>query len=130
VLQACVRSGKTMAQLLDGVTLFPQTLINVRLQPGQDWKKQLGEASAGRETEKRRSRARRQRPRADPRQRHRAAAARDGRRRAMLKRGACKLTLEVLSGNAPALRAYEREGFEGYQLDPAFGHAVFLQKKL
>lgn len=46
------------------------------------------------------------------------------------KRGACKLTLEVLSGNAPALRAYEREGFEGYQLDPAFGHAVFLQKKL
>jgi GNAT superfamily N-acetyltransferase len=46
------------------------------------------------------------------------------------RRGACKLTLEVLSGNAPALRAYEREGFEGYQLDPAFGHAVFLQKKL
>ncbi|PQA78811.1 phosphoglucosamine mutase [Rhodoferax sp. TS-BS-61-7] len=38
VLQACVRSGKTMAQLLDGVTLFPQTLINVRLAPGQDWK--------------------------------------------------------------------------------------------
>ena len=38
VLQACVRSGKTMAQLLAGVTLFPQTLINVRLQPGQNWK--------------------------------------------------------------------------------------------
>jgi phosphoglucosamine mutase len=37
VLQACVASDKTMAQLLDGVTLFPQTLINVRLQPGQDW---------------------------------------------------------------------------------------------
>ncbi len=46
------------------------------------------------------------------------------------KRGACKLTLEVLSGNAPALRTYEREGFISYQLDPAFGHAVFLQKKL
>jgi hypothetical protein len=45
-------------------------------------------------------------------------------------RGACKLTLEVLSGNAPALRSYEREGFVSYQLDPAFGHAVFLQKKL
>ncbi|MEJ1169669.1 GNAT family N-acetyltransferase [Variovorax sp. CCNWLW235] len=45
-------------------------------------------------------------------------------------RGACKLTLEVLSGNAPALRSYEREGFASYQLDPAFGHAVFLQKKL
>ena len=46
------------------------------------------------------------------------------------RRGACKLTLEVLSGNAPALRAYEREGFAGYQLDPAFGQALFLQKKL
>lgn len=46
------------------------------------------------------------------------------------RRGACKLTLEVLSGNAPALRTYEREGFSSYQLDPAFGHAVFLQKKL
>jgi phosphoglucosamine mutase len=38
VLQACVRSGKSMAELLAGVTLFPQTLINVRLAPGQDWK--------------------------------------------------------------------------------------------
>jgi len=38
VLQACVGSGKTMAQLLADVTLFPQTLINVRLQPGQVWK--------------------------------------------------------------------------------------------
>jgi phosphoglucosamine mutase len=38
VLQACVRSGKTMSELLADVTLFPQTLINVRLRPGQDWK--------------------------------------------------------------------------------------------
>lgn len=38
VLHACVDSGKTLAQLLADVTLFPQTLINVRLQPGQDWK--------------------------------------------------------------------------------------------
>jgi phosphoglucosamine mutase len=37
VLQACVRSGKTIAALLGDVVLFPQTLINVRLQPGQDW---------------------------------------------------------------------------------------------
>ena len=37
VLNACVDSGKTMAQLLSDVVLFPQTLINVRLQPGQDW---------------------------------------------------------------------------------------------
>jgi ribosomal protein S18 acetylase RimI-like enzyme len=45
-------------------------------------------------------------------------------------RNACKLTLEVLSQNSSALRAYEREGFAAYQLDPAFGSAVFLQKKL
>ena len=38
VLSACVDSGQSMAQLLSEVTLFPQTLINVRLQPGQDWK--------------------------------------------------------------------------------------------
>lgn len=39
VMQACAGSGKSMAQLLAEVTLFPQTLINVRLQPGQeDWK--------------------------------------------------------------------------------------------
>lgn len=38
VLQTCVRSEQSMAQLLSGVTLFPQTLINVRLKPGQDWK--------------------------------------------------------------------------------------------
>jgi phosphoglucosamine mutase len=38
VLQACVRSGRSMAQLLGGVELFPQTLINVRLAVGQDWK--------------------------------------------------------------------------------------------
>jgi phosphoglucosamine mutase len=37
VLQACVGSGQTMAQLLEGITLFPQTLINVRLMPGFDW---------------------------------------------------------------------------------------------
>ncbi|MGE4240426.1 phosphoglucosamine mutase [Ramlibacter sp.] len=38
VLKACARSGKTVAQLLEGVSLFPQTLINVRLAPGQDWR--------------------------------------------------------------------------------------------
>ena len=37
ILQTCVRSGKAMAELLKDVTLFPQTLINVRLRPGQDW---------------------------------------------------------------------------------------------
>ena len=37
VLQACVRSGTTIAALLSDVVLFPQTLINVRLRPGQNW---------------------------------------------------------------------------------------------
>ena len=38
VLQACIRSGLSLAELLADVTLFPQILINVRLKPGQDWK--------------------------------------------------------------------------------------------
>ena len=45
-------------------------------------------------------------------------------------RGACKLTLEALQGNAGAIRLYERVGFGGYQLDPAKGQANFLQKHL
>ena len=47
-----------------------------------------------------------------------------------IQRGACKLTLEVLSGNSSATKLYERIGFAGYQLDPALGHALFLQKWL
>jgi len=47
-----------------------------------------------------------------------------------IQRGACKLTLEVLTGNPSAIKLYERIGFAGYQLDPAMGHAVFLQKWL
>jgi phosphoglucosamine mutase len=39
VLKTSVRSGKSLAQLLEDVRLFPQTLINVRLKAGQDWKK-------------------------------------------------------------------------------------------
>lgn len=45
-------------------------------------------------------------------------------------RGACKLTLEVLSGNTSAMALYLREGFAPYALDPAMGQAQFLQKKL
>lgn len=37
VLQACVHSGKSIAELLLGVALFPQVLLNVKLRPGQDW---------------------------------------------------------------------------------------------
>ena len=42
-------------------------------------------------------------------------------------RGACKLTLEVLSGNQKALRTYAKLGFDAYQLDPEAGTAQFLQ---
>lgn len=45
-------------------------------------------------------------------------------------RGACKLTLEVLSGNISAITLYQRIGFAAYQLDPAMGSAQFLQKWL
>ncbi len=38
VLQAVRRSCGTLAALLDGVTLYPQTMINVRLRDGSDWK--------------------------------------------------------------------------------------------
>lgn len=37
VLKACARSGKSLAELLSAVKLFPQTLLNIRLQPGDDW---------------------------------------------------------------------------------------------
>lgn len=47
-----------------------------------------------------------------------------------VRRGACKLTLEVLQGNRSAIRLYERIGFAAYQLDPAMGTAQFLQKWL
>jgi len=45
-------------------------------------------------------------------------------------RGACKLTLEVLTGNVGAAKLYQRVGFEHYQLDPTLGHAQFMQKWL
>jgi ribosomal protein S18 acetylase RimI-like enzyme len=45
-------------------------------------------------------------------------------------RGACKLTLEVLSGNQKALRVYGKLGFDAYQLDPEAGTALFLQRWL
>jgi GNAT superfamily N-acetyltransferase len=46
-----------------------------------------------------------------------------------LKRGAVKITLEVLSGN-PARHLYAACGYGDYQLDPAAGHALFWQKRL
>jgi phosphoglucosamine mutase len=37
VLQAVQRSGRSLAEMLSEVTLFPQTMINVRLAEGSDW---------------------------------------------------------------------------------------------
>ena len=37
VLQACVNQQKTLAHILEGVHLFPQTLLNVRTPKGFDW---------------------------------------------------------------------------------------------
>lgn len=45
-------------------------------------------------------------------------------------KGCCKMTLEVLEGNKAAQNAYSKYGFDGYQLDPANGKALFWQKLL
>lgn len=45
-------------------------------------------------------------------------------------RGCCKITLEVLEGNAPAIAAYAQAGFARYALDPAMGGALFFEKPL
>jgi ribosomal protein S18 acetylase RimI-like enzyme len=45
-------------------------------------------------------------------------------------RGACKLTLEVLDGNASARALYQKLGFDDYRLDPAMGDARFMHKWL
>ncbi len=53
VLRAVLREGKSLAGMLEGVDLFPQTLINVRLADGADWKRntQLAEQQAAVERE-------------------------------------------------------------------------------
>jgi len=38
IFKAMRRSGRSLADLLGGVALFPQTLINVRLSAGADWR--------------------------------------------------------------------------------------------
>jgi GNAT superfamily N-acetyltransferase len=45
-------------------------------------------------------------------------------------RAACKITLEVLTGNHTAMKSYERFGFAPYALDPKAGTATFMQKWL
>jgi len=51
ILQALQRDGRTLSQSLKGVTLFPQTLLNVRLAPGIDWTTHAGLAAAQRSVE-------------------------------------------------------------------------------
>ena len=50
--------------------------------------------------------------------------------RIAIERGAVKMTMEVLSGNGPAMALYTRLGYQGYQLDPGMGSAQFMQKLL
>ncbi len=45
-------------------------------------------------------------------------------------RGACKITLEVLTSNHTAMQSYQRFGFAPYALDPKAGTATFMQKWL
>ena len=47
-----------------------------------------------------------------------------------ISKGCCKLTLEVLEGNAIAQAAYKACGYSGYELSPQTGKALFWQKKL
>ena len=45
-------------------------------------------------------------------------------------RQACKITLEVLTGNHVAMKSYAHFGFVPYALDPKAGTATYLQKWL
>ncbi len=38
IFQAVIRSGRSLAEQLESVRLFPQSLINVAIQPGFDWR--------------------------------------------------------------------------------------------
>jgi ribosomal protein S18 acetylase RimI-like enzyme len=47
-----------------------------------------------------------------------------------LEKGCCKITLEVLEGNIAAKNAYQKFGFDAYELDPSLGKAMFWQKPI
>ncbi|QHI96959.1 phosphoglucosamine mutase [Xylophilus rhododendri] len=51
VLQACLRSGRSMASLLSEISLFPQTLLNVPLPDGRSWRQSEAFAAVCREVE-------------------------------------------------------------------------------
>jgi phosphoglucosamine mutase len=53
VLQAVVRTARSLSSWLEGVSLYPQRLINVRLNPGMDWQGHAPLLQARREVEAR-----------------------------------------------------------------------------
>lgn len=52
ILIAMCRSGKSLAELTAGLTLYPQKLVNVRMNAGFDWKSHLPLQQAQRDAEK------------------------------------------------------------------------------
>jgi phosphoglucosamine mutase len=52
ILQAVRRSGKTLAGMLEDVTLYPQTLINVRVREGSDWQQNAALTAARQSAER------------------------------------------------------------------------------
>ncbi|HEU4620643.1 MAG TPA: phosphoglucosamine mutase [Burkholderiaceae bacterium] len=52
VLTAMQRTGRTLAQLIDGIALYPQTLINVKVAKGFDWKSQSTVVETARDVER------------------------------------------------------------------------------
>ncbi len=52
VMQAVRRGGVTLDRLLEGVTLYPQTMINVRLPEGSDWTRNAALADARQNAER------------------------------------------------------------------------------
>ncbi|ASC89861.1 phosphoglucosamine mutase [Alcaligenes faecalis] len=51
VLTALCHSGKSLPELMEGLKMYPQIMVNVPLQPGQDWKNHAGLQQATREVE-------------------------------------------------------------------------------
>jgi len=47
-----------------------------------------------------------------------------------IKRGCCKMTLDVLEGNKAAQHVYLKKGFGVYEVKPDIGKACFWQKWL
>jgi phosphoglucosamine mutase len=53
VLAAIQRSGRSLDQLLEGLVLYPQEMINVRIAAGMDWQRHAGLQAARNEAEQR-----------------------------------------------------------------------------